>query len=307
MNAVPASISHQRINLDGIDIFYRECGPSDAPVLLLPHGYPCSSFEFRNLMPLLGDRWRLVAPDFPASGFSGTPENFRLFVRGFCSFLERFLDRLGIDRFALYLHDFGHLDRPPARDASAGQLAALIVQERRHLRGCPWRQVRGTSQGPALPRDEALRTLRSSITREESSREFSNGIPRRAEARLLPELLRTPLGSDDRAKKGHPGASDPRLEGQLRVVSQVPGLAARASATGACGVGAERWLYAREVRAGVAARPVQGGSSSSRWWPLASRDASRGRGKPHARVLGTPSRRLTRVTVPTCGRTAALR
>lgn len=58
-------LKHRRIVVAGIDTFYREAGSDDAPVVLLPHGYPCSSFEFRNLMPRLADRWRLVAPDIP--------------------------------------------------------------------------------------------------------------------------------------------------------------------------------------------------------------------------------------------------
>ncbi|WP_199320667.1 alpha/beta fold hydrolase [Leptolyngbya sp. FACHB-261] len=58
------SVKHRTIKVDGTEIFYREAGSSDAPVLL-PHGYPCSSFQFRNLMPALADRWRLIAPDYP--------------------------------------------------------------------------------------------------------------------------------------------------------------------------------------------------------------------------------------------------
>jgi pimeloyl-ACP methyl ester carboxylesterase len=69
-------VNHRWLDLDGLRIFYREAGPEDAPVILLPHGYPCSSYEFRNLMPLLADRWRLVAPDFPGCGYSDTPEKF---------------------------------------------------------------------------------------------------------------------------------------------------------------------------------------------------------------------------------------
>ncbi len=88
-------------------MFYREAGPSDGPVLLLPHGYPCSSYEFRNFMPALADTWRLIAPDFPGSGLSGTPEDFRYDFDGFAEFLGRFATAVGVDRCALYLHDFG--------------------------------------------------------------------------------------------------------------------------------------------------------------------------------------------------------
>src|SRR5687768_7470756 len=63
---------HRRTDLGGYEVFYREAGPETAPVVLLPHGYPCSSYEFRNLMPKLGDRWRLIAPDFPGCGYSDT-------------------------------------------------------------------------------------------------------------------------------------------------------------------------------------------------------------------------------------------
>ena len=58
-------VKHRRVEIDGVRIFYRDAGPEDAPVVLLPHGYPSSSFQFRNFMPALADRWRLVAPDRP--------------------------------------------------------------------------------------------------------------------------------------------------------------------------------------------------------------------------------------------------
>jgi pimeloyl-ACP methyl ester carboxylesterase len=68
---------HRTIEVEGCCVFYREDGPVDAPVLILPHGYPCSSFQFRRLMPALADRWRTVAPDFPGFGYSHTPDPAR--------------------------------------------------------------------------------------------------------------------------------------------------------------------------------------------------------------------------------------
>jgi pimeloyl-ACP methyl ester carboxylesterase len=55
---------HRYIAIDGVRVFYREAGPTDASVILLPHGYPSSSFQFRNFLPALADRWRLIAPDY---------------------------------------------------------------------------------------------------------------------------------------------------------------------------------------------------------------------------------------------------
>ena len=64
-------VHHRRIQIGKVDTFYREAGQGDAPVILLPHGYPCSSFEFRNLMPWLAARWRLLAPDYPGLAIAG--------------------------------------------------------------------------------------------------------------------------------------------------------------------------------------------------------------------------------------------
>src|SRR5688572_13684857 len=122
------AVRHCELELDGYKVFYREAGRPNAPVVVLPHGYPCSSYEFRNYMPALADRWRLIAPDFPGCGYSDTPKGFTYDFGGYSEFLERFLDRLGVGRFALYLHDFGGwiglrlaLRRPEA-------IAALIIQ-----------------------------------------------------------------------------------------------------------------------------------------------------------------------------------
>lgn len=123
-----APVHHRQIDLDGVGIFYREAGPSDAPALLLPHGYPCSSYEFRNLMPLLADRWRLMAPDFPGCGYSDTPQDFAYDFDGYAAFLERFADRLGLDRFALYLHDFGSQIGLRLAIGRPERISALIIQ-----------------------------------------------------------------------------------------------------------------------------------------------------------------------------------
>src|SRR5688572_11712494 len=100
-------VRHRRIAIDGVDTFYREAGPQDAPVLLLPHGYPCSSYEFRNLMPALADRWRTLAPDYPGAGYSGTPSSFSYSFDGIAQWLDAFTRIMKLEGFALWLHDFG--------------------------------------------------------------------------------------------------------------------------------------------------------------------------------------------------------
>lgn len=124
------AVRHRTINLDGINIFYRETGPRDAPVVLLPHGYPCSSFQYRNLMPALSDRWRLIAPDYPGFGYSATPgeDRFRYDFDGYADFLDRFASSLGLSRYALYLHDYGSQIGLRHAIARPERIAGLIIQ-----------------------------------------------------------------------------------------------------------------------------------------------------------------------------------
>ncbi len=121
-------VKHRRILLGGVDVFYREAGPADAPTLLLPHGYPSSSIEFRGLMAALGDRYHLLAPDFPGQGLSATPDGFDYSFDGYARFLEAFAVAKGVGSFVLYLHDFGSqiglrlaIERPE-------RIKALIIQ-----------------------------------------------------------------------------------------------------------------------------------------------------------------------------------
>jgi pimeloyl-ACP methyl ester carboxylesterase len=116
--------------VDGLQIFYRECGPDDAPVLLLPHGYPCSSFQYRRLMPALADRWRTIAPDFPGFGYSATPsrEAFGYDFDAYARLLGRFAESLGLDTYALWLHDYGSQIGLRHAIAHPDRIAALIIQ-----------------------------------------------------------------------------------------------------------------------------------------------------------------------------------
>ena len=124
------AVRHTAISLDDIEIFYREAGPADAPVVLLPHGYPCSSFQYRAFMPALADRWRLVAPDYPGFGYSDTPgeKSFNYNFDGFADFLDRFASALNLTRYALYLHDYGSQIGLRHAIARPERIAGLIIQ-----------------------------------------------------------------------------------------------------------------------------------------------------------------------------------
>ena len=124
------TITHKTIRLDGVEIFYREAGPADGPVLLLPHGYPCSSFQYRRLMPALADRWRTIAPDWPGFGYSGTPDPaaFGYDFDAYAGVLSDFADALGLERYALWLHDYGSQIGLRHAIAHPDRIAALIIQ-----------------------------------------------------------------------------------------------------------------------------------------------------------------------------------
>jgi len=89
---------------DGLEIFYREAGPKDAPTVLLLHGFPTSSHMFRDLIPLLDDRYHVIAPDYPGFGYSSTPttSEFDYTFDHLAEVIQRFTDIVGLDRYAIY-------------------------------------------------------------------------------------------------------------------------------------------------------------------------------------------------------------
>lgn len=108
-SAQSAPVTHDTINIDGIDVFYREAGPSDAPTILLLHGYPTSSQMFRDLMRDLGDEYHLLAPDYPGFGRSAQPSmaDFDYTFENMTGLMDKFLDAKGVDEFSIYLMDYG--------------------------------------------------------------------------------------------------------------------------------------------------------------------------------------------------------
>jgi pimeloyl-ACP methyl ester carboxylesterase len=102
-------IAYRTVDVDGLEVFYREAGAADAPTLLLLHGYPSSSHMFRDLIPLLADEFHLVAPDFPSFGKSDMParDAFDYTFDHLADVIDRFTEVIGLDRFAIYVFDYG--------------------------------------------------------------------------------------------------------------------------------------------------------------------------------------------------------
>src|SRR6266550_8313890 len=108
-NTITPTVFYRTLNLEGLEIFYREAGPRDAPTVLLLHGFPSSSHMFRNLIPVLADKYHVVAPDFPGYGQSSAPSigEFRYTFDNLTDVIERFADRLELSSYAMYLSDIG--------------------------------------------------------------------------------------------------------------------------------------------------------------------------------------------------------
>lgn len=100
---------YRTIDIDGLKIFYREAGDRSKPTLLLLHGFPASSFMFRELIKRLDGRFHVVAPDYPGFGYSDAPtaDEFSYTFDHLADIIEKFTDRLGLDKYALYMQDFG--------------------------------------------------------------------------------------------------------------------------------------------------------------------------------------------------------
>jgi pimeloyl-ACP methyl ester carboxylesterase len=102
-------INYHKVKLDGYNVFYREAGPADAPVILLLHGYPTSSHMYRGLIPLLSEKYHVIAPDLIGFGFSDAPhyQSFNYTFDNLTKYTQALIDYLGLDRFALQVFDYG--------------------------------------------------------------------------------------------------------------------------------------------------------------------------------------------------------
>jgi len=123
-------VMHRTVEIDGQSIFYREAGPADAPTLLLLHGFPTSSHMFRDLIPALADKYHVVAPDYPGYGNSSMPavDEFDYSFDNFAAIVDKLTVKLKIERYSLYLMDYGAPVGFRVAAAHPKRVDSLIIQ-----------------------------------------------------------------------------------------------------------------------------------------------------------------------------------
>ena len=195
-------VAYRTVTIENVEIFYREAGDPARPTILLLHGFPTSSHMFRDLIAELADEYHLVAPDYPGYGFSSMPavDEFDYSFDNVAQIMEQFVDTIGLDRFSLYLMDYG---APVGFRIATGQperIETLIVQNgnayiegiennfwepireywkdrdavNRGLDNAFWKNVKAAYKQPEMSNDDALRFL---VTLGATKWQYTNGVP----------------------------------------------------------------------------------------------------------------------------------
>lgn len=128
--AEPPTVRYRTVEIDGLEVFYREAGRQDAPTVLLLHGFPTSSHMFRDLIPQLAEKYHVVAPDYPGFGYSSAPsvDEFDYTFDNLAAVVTKFIDRVGLKRYSLYVMDYGAPVGFRIATAAPERVDSLIVQ-----------------------------------------------------------------------------------------------------------------------------------------------------------------------------------
>jgi pimeloyl-ACP methyl ester carboxylesterase len=173
-----SKVTYRTTSVDGLKIFYREVGPPDAPTLLLLHGFPTSSHMFRNLMPLLADRFHIVAPDLPWFGHSDMPSRdaFPYTFAKLAEVIARFTEVIGVVRFSMYVFDYGAPTGFRLAVRHPERITAIISQNgNAYEEGLSdgWNPIRAYWQDPSQANRKALRSF---LAPETTIWQYTHGV-----------------------------------------------------------------------------------------------------------------------------------
>ena len=173
------AIRYRTADVDGFKIFYREAGPAEAQPLLLLHGFPTSSHMFRDLIPLLAGRFRLIAPDLPGFGRSDMPprDKFAYTFDRLAAVIDRFTEMIGLTRFAIYVFDYGAPTGFRIAAKHPERITAIISQNgNAYEEGLSdgWNPIRAYWQDASAANRNALRAF---LKPETTVWQYTHGVP----------------------------------------------------------------------------------------------------------------------------------
>jgi len=195
------------VEADGIRVFYREAGAKDAPVILLLHGFPASSFQYRELMPLLADRYRVIAPDLPGFGFTEVPasRNYRYNFENLAVTMAAFVHAIGLEKFALYVFDYGAPTGFRIAVAHPEKVSAIITQNGNAYEeglGDAWSPIQRYWRDPSAENRSSLRE--AALSPEAIKQQYLHGPH--------PELVKPEGSTLDVALIARPGNIEIQLD-----------------------------------------------------------------------------------------------
>jgi len=210
---------YKTVKVGELDIFYREAGPKDALTVLLLHGFPTSSQMFRNLIPALADRYHVIAPDYPGYGNSSAPsrDKFEYSFDSLAGVVDQFLAKIGVERYAVYVMDYGAPVGYRIAAKHPERVTALIVQNgNAYDEGIDndfWKPIKAYWADPTNPgKRDALRGL---LTRDATIWQYTHGV--RNKESITPDTWNV-----DQPLLDRPGNNDIQLDLFLSYGSNPP-------------------------------------------------------------------------------------
>jgi pimeloyl-ACP methyl ester carboxylesterase len=209
--------SIRKIEADGVQVFYREAGDPQAPVVLLLHGFPTSSFMYRELIPRLADRYRVIAPDLPGFGFTEVPEQrkYKYTFDSLATTINSFTEAIKISRYALYIFDYGAPTGLRLAMAHPERITAIVSQN-----GNAYEEGLGDAWGPirkywAFPNAENREVIAKNVLTLEGTRwQYTHGVAN-------PDIVAPESYTLDMALMERPGNKDIQLDLFLNYASNV--------------------------------------------------------------------------------------